>query len=389
MLFLGLSFIQDSFVNVSAYIDFMAYSGNGILSVIIFLFAGFLLTVLMQSSSVSIAVIMTLAMTAGLPMTEAASAIIGANIGTTITALFAAIGGTANAKRTASAHILFSVITGMIAIFILPFMLMFLDWVMQSLRLEDTAATELAVFHTAFNLFGVLIMIFISKHLANLLEEMFTSSNVIVEKPQYLDTTLLDAPQLAVEALRKELDRYRDLLVWSLRGFISYLRWEWSVLPKVNKLDELDGMIVDFINKLNKSSMSEDTSEELAECFLIHDQYRKSVDYLKRLIPEYKNINETDKRFTKKLKDYLHEVDDLLSYIDTPPGIKPKSLSEKKLDSFDESYAKFKYSMIKSTVDGSVTIRDMENVNSLIRWIRRMLHAFAKAQKITFRKEPS
>lgn len=213
MLFLGLSFIQDSFVNVSAYIDFMAYSGNGILSVIIFLFAGFLLTVLMQSSSVSIAVIMTLAMTAGLPMTEAASAIIGANIGTTITALFAAIGGTANAKRTASAHILFSVITGMIAIFILPFMLMFLDWVMQSLRLEDTAATELAVFHTAFNLFGVLIMIFISKHLANLLEEMFTSSNVIVEKPQYLDTTLLDAPQLAVEALRKELDRYRDLLV--------------------------------------------------------------------------------------------------------------------------------------------------------------------------------
>lgn len=113
--------------------------------------------------------------------------------------------------------------------------------------------------------------------------------------------------------------------------------------------------------------MSEDTSEELAECFLIHDQYRKSVDYLKRLIPEYKNINETDKRFTKKLKDYLHEVDDLLSYIDTPPGIKPKSLSEKKLDSFDESYAKFKYSMIKSTVDGSVTIRDMENVNSLIR----------------------
>ncbi len=129
MLFLGLSFIQDSFANLSTYVDFMAYSGNGILSVIIFLFAGFLLTVLMQSSSASIAVIMTLAMTAGLPMTEAASAVIGANIGTTITALFAAMGGTANAKRTATAHILFSTITGIIAIFILPFMLLFLEWI--------------------------------------------------------------------------------------------------------------------------------------------------------------------------------------------------------------------------------------------------------------------
>ncbi len=89
------------------------------------------------------------------------------------------------------------------------------------------------------------------------------------------------------------------------------------------------------------------------------------------------------------MNEYLHEVDDLLAYIDTPLGAKPKSLSEKKLDNFDESYSKFKYSMIKSTVDGSVTIRDMESVSNLIRGIRRMLHAFAKAQKITIRKEPS
>ena len=81
----------------------------------------------MQSSSAAIAVILTIASTTNIPLQEAASSVIGANIGTTLTAILAGIGATANAKRTAYAHVVFNIMTGIVALSILHWIVGFLD----------------------------------------------------------------------------------------------------------------------------------------------------------------------------------------------------------------------------------------------------------------------
>lgn len=120
ILFLGIGFLQESFKNVESLINLHAFVGHGIWSLFAFLFAGFFLSVVTQSSTVATMIILTLANTVGLPIEQSAAAVIGANVGTTVTAAFASIGATANAKRAAWAHIIFNIVAGVVAFAILP-----------------------------------------------------------------------------------------------------------------------------------------------------------------------------------------------------------------------------------------------------------------------------
>lgn len=87
---------------------------------------------------------------------------------------------------------------------------------------------------------------------AKFLSQRFTQDEAKIEKPQYIDDTLLSHPSLAMEALIKEMERYRGMLIVSLRGFISYLQNQSSILPNNSKIDELGHAITDFIAKLTK-----------------------------------------------------------------------------------------------------------------------------------------
>lgn len=129
-------------------------------------------------------------------------------------------------------------------------------------------------------------MIPLSGFMAKFLEKRFTKNEENIEKPKYIDDTLLDAPALAVESLQKELERYRDILISTLRGLIARIQNKSSVLPKVKNINELDNQITQFITKLTKSSMPEDIAKKLEECLYIRDQYRKSAEYLQNIISE-------------------------------------------------------------------------------------------------------
>lgn len=382
ILFLGIGFLQESFKNVETLINLHAFVGHGIWSLFAFLFAGIFLSVVTQSSTVATMIILTLANTVGLPIEQSAAAVIGANVGTTVTAAFASIGATANAKRAAWAHIIFNIVAGIVAFAILPVFMWSLDWVMDTIGLEDTVATQLALFHTAFNILGAILMIPLAKYIASFLSKCFTESDIHIEKPKYLDETLLSAPSLAIESLTKELDRYRDILITSLRGFLAYMQEENESLPKINKLDELSEAITLFITQLTQSSMSDEVAERLAECLTIRDQYTKSTQLLKFLISEHKNVKHYNDPMDKELNRFLSEADALLEYIDTPTGSKPKSISNRKLEDFEVDYRKFKSLVTKSAVVEVISVRDMEAITTLVRILKRMIRSFAKAQRV-------
>ncbi len=205
--FIGLDFLKDSFEGLEQHIDLTAFNALP-LSSLLFVLAGFILTFLMQSSSASMAITLSLAAADSITLSAAAALVIGANLGTTSTAMLAVIGATSNAKRIAAAHVLFNLITGVVGYILLVIFTPQIDYLQAS---KVDTVTMLALFHTLFNVLGVLIMWPLTDRLVALLSERFQSQEENISKPRFLDKNILTTPYLAVEAMAKELGRVNQL----------------------------------------------------------------------------------------------------------------------------------------------------------------------------------
>jgi phosphate:Na+ symporter len=161
----------------------------------------------MQSSSASIALILTAAMGGMLPLAVAAAGIIGANIGTTSTAAVAAIGATSSARRVAAAHVLFNVVEAVIALLLLPLMLKLVASAAHILALDGSPALVLALFHTVSKVLVVSLILPLTPRLVSLLERRFRSKSEERGRPRYLDRNVLATPALAIDAMALELAR--------------------------------------------------------------------------------------------------------------------------------------------------------------------------------------
>jgi phosphate:Na+ symporter len=205
LLFLGISMLQQSFTGLAGQVQLP--QGTGLWALLAQLAVGALMTVLMQSSSASMTIALTAAQGGLLPAQGAAAVVIGANIGTTVTALLAAIGATANAKRAASAHVVFNLLTGLVALALLPWLISAIAALQALLGLPADPAAKLALFHSVFNVLGVLLMWPLASRLTRWLLTLFRAAEDDEATPRYLDDNVLAVPTLAVDALTHEIDR--------------------------------------------------------------------------------------------------------------------------------------------------------------------------------------
>ena len=253
--------------------DLTLLTGHGALSMVAFVLAGLLVTVLMQSSSVSLAIVLTLAEAGAIPLTEAAAAVIGANLGSTVTALIAVIGATPNAKRAAAAHVLFNVLTGGVALLILPLLLSIVNVLRAGIGLESSPAISLALFHTAFNVLGVALMWPFADRLARFLEGRFHSREEEIGQPRYVDRNVASVPSLAVDALRREIDRVGGMAVggvWARLGTLSVSKGE---TDESAGLLSLNRAIAEFVTQVSRGSMAAATAQILAKLLRVQHYY--------------------------------------------------------------------------------------------------------------------
>ena len=207
LFFIGVDLLRDAFTVFSADIDVADFAPQGGLGVMLYVALGFTMTLVTQSSSAAIAITLTAATGGVLGLNAAAAMVIGANVGTTSTAAFAVIGATANARRVAAAHVVFNLLTGLVALLLLPVLMWVVDATSAVLGLENIPAISLALFHTVFNVLGLLIMWPLTTPLANFLSSRFATEWDRFARPKYLDRNVLATPVLAMEALTRELMR--------------------------------------------------------------------------------------------------------------------------------------------------------------------------------------
>src|SRR5690606_193218 len=152
---------KDAFSGIAATFQTatLAAGGSEASGVLLFVVIGLVATQLTQSSTATVAVVLTAAGQGAIGLGAAAAAIIGASIGATSTAAVASIGATPNAKRVAAGFVLCNLTTGLVALAILPALLWAATWLGDRLGLPHQPAVVLAVFHSVFTAIGVTLLV--------------------------------------------------------------------------------------------------------------------------------------------------------------------------------------------------------------------------------------
>jgi phosphate:Na+ symporter len=217
LLFIGLEFLKEHMPDIEKTPEVLAflerYTQHGFGSVLLFLLVGTLLTVLIQSSSATMALTLLMAAKGWIPFEAAAAMVLGENIGTTITANIAAMVGNFRARQTALAHLLFNFL-GVVWMLILfyPF-LRGMSWLTERLGsgspYEDMSAVPVAIalFHTCFNVANTILMIGFIAPMAKLVSKMIPERippERPIEAPKFLSDEAMKYPETALAALEQE-----------------------------------------------------------------------------------------------------------------------------------------------------------------------------------------
>lgn len=202
--FLGIQFMKDGFDTVQQSMDLSMFSADGFTGVLVFAGVGIALTLVLQSSSAAMAVVLTSLFAGQIDYLGALGLAIGANIGTTITALVGSLKSSSDGKRLAVAHLIFNLTIGLLALaFIFP-----LKNIVESIAeaiglLPNDYALRLAIFHSLFNFLGLLIMLPFLKPMSKFLSRLFIEKNTSGES-LFLNETSLLYPGTALSSLLKE-----------------------------------------------------------------------------------------------------------------------------------------------------------------------------------------
>lgn len=234
--FLGIGYMKEGFDTLKDGIDLASYAMDGYLGVLVYVIIGSIATVVIQSSSATMALIITALATGQIEYFNALELAIGANIGTTVTAMLGSLSSNANGKRLAIAHLIFNMVTGFIAIVFLYQLAELVTYLSSFVGIgEDDYAMQLALFHTIFNVLGVVVVSPFTSRLVTFLESIF----IVVEdvdKAKYLDAVVINVPEAALEAIRKEVEHLYDNAVEVLSHALSLHRHQYFGCKEVSSV---------------------------------------------------------------------------------------------------------------------------------------------------------
>ncbi len=376
LLFMGIALLQQAFGGFAGQARLP--QGEGPLAVLAQLGIGVLMTVLMQSSSAAMAITLTAAQGGLIGAQGAAAVVIGANIGTTVTAMLAVIGATPNACRAAAAHVAFNLLTGAVALLLLPWLLGVLGLAREALGLPPEPAAQLALFHTTFNLIGVLLMWPLAAHLTRWLQQRFRAREEDEAQPRFLDDTVLAVPTLALDALTREVARAGQVAVRMTRGALAGADAA-ALTADHTILVSLDAAIERFVERLRSASMSQVASARLAELLRIeryHEAGAEQAVAAAALAPP----GPADARVAADATAFAEAADALLRRCD-PTGSTEVADLDADLATMEARYEDLKAQLLAAGADARLALTEMEQALRRGSALRRAAQQLAKARR--------
>lgn len=321
ILFIGLQFLKQAVPDISAHPEALAflseYTSKGYLSLLLFLGIGTLLTLIVQSSSATMAITLLMTYEGWIPFEMGAAMVLGENVGTTITANIAAFVANYNAKRAARAHLIFNL---MGVLWILVLFYPFINFVAQFVeKIEGVSPfasalsvpIALSLFHTIFNILNVVFLIgfvgCIVKFVERLVPEKAEES-LAIDEPRFLDASSMKYSQTGIKALTDESVRLLENAAYIVLAHglsvhreelenkedISEILSSSEIIPVdideiyTTKIKTIYGCILDYATQLQDKRNLSEKEIEIVRNILLAD--RLLVQVVKRMKPLQINI---------------------------------------------------------------------------------------------------
>ncbi len=363
LFFIGLDYLQQAFGGLAD-----AYGANALGAErddhwLVAFGIGFLITLLTQSSSAAIAIILTAASGGVIDLADAAAAVIGTNLGTAVTTALVALKATSAARRVALAHVGFNLVAALVAFSLLPGKLWLVEHLAVLFGIFDNPAAKLALFHTLFNALGVVIMLPLAGRFAAVLERLFRSAEEDLARPQHLDATLATTPELALSAVRAELPRLRDA-VRTLA--ISALQEPRPLAARADAASQLADAIAEFVAGLRVESMPRDVADAMTRALRIV----RYLDEVAQLSQAAQRLATETAALPLPRSPSAHAVAVLQAEASTIADL---------LDSFDEAYQQGKTYLLNATVERGIDVDAADALLDDLSSLRRLIQQWSKA----------
>ena len=382
--FVGIDILKAAFGSLGHNVQISSMPGEGVFALFLFVGIGFLLTFLMQSSSAAIVIILTAVAGGIVPLADAAAVVIGANVGTTSTAALSVIGATPNAKRLAGAHVLFNIITGLVAFLALPFLLFWLQNVQAVLGMGDSPITLLALFHTTFNLLGVLLVCPFSKKLVAFLKKRFRTAEEDESRPKYLDRNVLVTPVLALHALEMELKRTGKIARRMAKGAISTETFPGKRLA-VDKvvIDKLNRTIGGFGKEMGKKNLPVELANQLPNALRVAGYYRDVGELAMDVARMQSDLGHEvgHLELIAELTRYKSNTVKLLRNVDVELEDYSSKSCIGELEEVKDEYRAIKNSLLQAATRGEISVRRSAHCLDIIARIRRIAEQAEKGAR--------
>jgi phosphate:Na+ symporter len=366
LIFVGISTLQESMVGLQELISFDELPAESIPGRIKLIGIGVIFTVITQSSSAGVATALTALYAGMINFEQAAALVIGMDVGTTVKAGLATIGGNLGARRTGLSHIIYNICTGVAALFyITPFMI-----IMEKLlpgQLVGNAEIALVAFHSSFNLLGVIIVLPFTRPFARFIEFVVRG-----KQPMYtrdLDKRLLKEPELALTAIQHST---RLELQTLLRHLLSILGDKEE--GRLTNLADLHQALDETHAYLDQIHLSTDANGNMQRLI----QFIHTLDHLQRLHERCEE--EEDRAITVRGKAQLlverdlliASIRDTLSDMELNAWTEMADRSQQVTDKIHEKVRPYRAQIMHRIGTGELSIEDGTDCLEAIRWLRRV-----------------
>ncbi|MGK0443738.1 MAG: phosphate:Na+ symporter [Bermanella sp.] len=382
LFFIGVDVLKSAFDGLVAVFDLTKISADGIGGIIIFTLMGVVMTILTQSSSASIALTITAASTGMVGLYAAAAMVIGANIGTTSTALIASIGATSNAKRVAFAQVIFNSATALVAFLLLPVLFFGIEWFSKVLDIEANISVSLALFHSVFNILGVILIFPFNNKLASFLESRFLTWEEKESNSRYLDKTIAMTPDLAVNALMLEMKSIAKRVSLLSREAIEVdFNQVKAFTQQSSVIKHLLENASNFIVSVESAQLSEETTQDLATMMRIEQYFLDCTQTSERLFHDFKMTKvKVDTHFTESHYQFVTNV---LRFIEFGQDIQTRKLdailSERTL--LQQEHDAYKAKLLLAGTRGDISVHSMTDNLERLALINSVVQQWAKAMR--------
>jgi phosphate:Na+ symporter len=275
LVFFGMAVMGDAMRPLRSYPPFLELMTN-MDHAVLAIFVGAAFTALVQSSSATTGIVIVLASQGFISLPAGIALIFGANIGTCVTAMLAAIGKPRTAVQAALVHVLFNIMGVLLWVGFIDYLAQMVTLISPqaggtegTARLAAETPRQIANAHTIFNIANTVIFIGFSAHFARLVKRILPDlpEDTAVIKPKHLDDLLLETPALALDAVRRELQRVGQRVGAMMEASLPALlhgstRQLDDVAQMDNEVDILHGHVIKYLGEISKQNLSQAQTAE-------------------------------------------------------------------------------------------------------------------------------